>query len=624
MMNVSFKTKLFTAFFIYGLSLVFLTQFTLFKVEELAPKYKASQIFSEKNELHNAYLKDVEKKLLDIKNSYALNKYISTKKGKHTLETLFLDITKSSNKIFKIRYIDNSLKEGISIERDLKNSQPHIKRVKKVSNKKDISYLKTILQNKDDRIFYSKLGCSEQHVKDIVPIIHLSTPIFLKNKKLGILVIDLFMKDFLYELVKSDSSKIYIFDNGGNTLVDADFTNSWSKHLNKNSTLQTYYGEEAKQIIENPEYYGENFYASKIHLKSGELLYMVIKPHEYNIKEAIIKNYKQILLYISILVLLSLPMAFLFAKSHSRQKKEDDKHKYNQEVLLSLFDLSDVVLFKWNNDEKWTADSVSKSVFKLLGYTQEEFETHKVNYVDCIHPDDLKQVTQEHINFISYRAFYFEHKPYRLIKKNGDIKWIMHSTVIVKDEDNKIINFVGYLTDITELKNTEIELKEISRTDRLTKVNNRLYTDDILENQFYRYKRDAEVCSVILVDIDHFKSVNDNHGHLVGDKVLVEFARILGLSIRKGDVLGRWGGEEFLIILPHTQLEEAMKLGEKLRKIISENNFPTIGHMSASFGVSTFVEHSSVDILIDTADKALYESKKNGRNCVTTIQTMKK
>ena len=624
MMNVSFKTKLFTAFFIYGLSLVFLTQFTLFKVEELAPKYKASQIFSEKNELHNAYLKDVEKKLLDIKNSYALNKYISTKKGKHTLETLFLDITKSSNKIFKIRYIDNSLKEGISIERDLKNSQPHIKRVKKVSNKKDISYLKTILQNKDDRIFYSKLGCSEQHVKDIVPIIHLSTPIFLKNKKLGILVIDLFMKDFLYELVKSDSSKIYIFDNGGNTLVDADFTNSWSKHLNKNSTLQTYYGEEAKQIIENPEYYGENFYASKIHLKSGELLYMVIKPHEYNIKEAIIKNYKQILLYISILVLLSLPMAFLFAKSHSRQKKEDDKHKYNQEVLLSLFDLSDVVLFKWNNDEKWTADSVSKSVFKLLGYTQEEFETHKVNYVDCIHPDDLKQVTQEHINSISYRAFYFEHKPYRLIKKNGDIKWIMHSTVIVKDEDNKIINFVGYLTDITELKNTEIELKEISRTDRLTKVNNRLYTDDILENQFYRYKRDAEVCSVILVDIDHFKSVNDNHGHLVGDKVLVEFARILGLSIRKGDVLGRWGGEEFLIILPHTQLEEAMKLGEKLRKIISENNFPTIGHMSASFGVSTFVEHSSVDILIDTADKALYESKKNGRNCVTTIQTMKK
>jgi len=624
MMNVSFKTKLFTAFFIYGLSLVFLTQFTLFKVEELAPKYKASQIFSEKNELHNAYLKDVEKKLLDIKNSYALNKYISTKKGKHTLETLFLDITKSSNKIFKIRYIDNSLKEGISIERDLKNSQPHIKRVKKVSNKKDISYLKTILQNKDDRIFYSKLGCSEQHVKDIVPIIHLSTPIFLKNKKLGILVIDLFMKDFLYELVKSDSSKIYIFDNGGNTLVDADFTNSWSKHLNKNSTLQTYYGEEAKQIIENPEYYGENFYASKIHLKSGELLYMVIKPHEYNIKEAIIKNYKQILLYISILVLLSLPMAFLFAKSHSRQKKEDDKHKYNQEVLLSLFDLSDVVLFKWNNDEKWTADSVSKSVFKLLGYTQEEFETHKVNYVDCIHPDDLKQVTQEHINSISYRAFYFEHKPYRLIKKNGDIKWIMHSTVIVKDENNKIINFVGYLTDITELKNTEIELKEISRTDRLTKVNNRLYTDDILENQFYRYKRDAEVCSVILVDIDHFKSVNDNHGHLVGDKVLVEFARILGLSIRKGDVLGRWGGEEFLIILPHTQLEEAMKLGEKLRKIISENNFPTIGHMSASFGVSTFVEHSSVDILIDTADKALYESKKNGRNCVTTIQTMKK
>jgi len=575
-MQLSFKTKLFLAFFIYGLALVVVTQFTFLKVEELTLKYKASQIFVQKSEFHNAYMKDAEKKLLDIKNSYSLNKYITTKKSKHTIETLFLDITQASSKIFKLRYIDLNLKEKISTQKP-----------KKLSSKKDIAYFKSVLESKKGSIVYSKLGCSEQHIKDIIPIIHLATPIYIKDKKVGILVIDLFMKDFLYKLVKSDTSKIYIFDNNGNTLVDTDFTKSWSKHLNKN-----------------------------LKLKSGEILYMVIVPHQSDIKESILK-------FVGLLILLSFPMAFLFSKYNSKQKKEEDKHKYNQDVLLSLFDLSDVVLFNWNNDEKWSVASVSKSVFKLLGYTQEEFETNKINYIDCIHPDDLKQVTQEHLNSISYRAYYFEHKPYRLIKKNADIKWILHSTVIVKDENNKITNFVGYLTDITDLKNTEIELKQISRTDRLTKINNRLYTDDILENQYYRYKRDNEACSVILVDIDHFKSVNDNHGHLVGDNVLVEFARILGVSIRKGDVLGRWGGEEFLIILPHTKLQEALKLGEKLRKIIDTNDFPTIGHMSASFGVSTFVEHSSIDILIDTADKALYESKKNGRNCVSTIQTEK-
>ena len=575
-MQLSFKTKLFLAFFIYGLALVVVTQFTFLKVEELTLKYKASQIFVQKSEFHNAYMKDAEKKLLDIKNSYSLNKYITTKKSKHTIETLFLDITQASSKIFKLRYIDLNLKEKISTQKP-----------KKLSSKKDIAYFKSVLESKKGSIVYSKLGCSEQHIKDIIPIIHLATPIYIKDKKVGILVIDLFMKDFLYKLVKSDTSKIYIFDNNGNTLVDADFTKSWSKHLNKN-----------------------------LKLKSGEILYMVIVPHQSDIKESILK-------FVGLLILLSFPMAFLFSKYNSKQKKEEDKHKYNQDVLLSLFDLSDVVLFNWNNDEKWSVASVSKSVFKLLGYTQEEFETNKINYIDCIHPDDLKQVTQEHLNSISYRAYYFEHKPYRLIKKNADIKWILHSTVIVKDKNNKITNFVGYLTDITDLKNTEIELKQISRTDRLTKINNRLYTDDILENQYYRYKRDNEACSVILVDIDHFKSVNDNHGHLVGDNVLVEFARILGVSIRKGDVLGRWGGEEFLIILPHTKLQEALKLGEKLRKIIDTNDFPTIGNMSASFGVSTFVEHSSIDILIDTADKALYESKKNGRNCVSTIQTEK-
>jgi len=575
-MQLSFKTKLFLAFFIYGLALVVVTQFTFLKVEELTLKYKASQIFVQKSEFHNAYMKDAEKKLLDIKNSYSLNKYITTKKSKHTIETLFLDITQASSKIFKLRYIDLNLKEKISTQKP-----------KKLSSKKDIAYFKSVLESKKGSIVYSKLGCSEQHIKDIIPIMHLATPIYIKDKKVGILVIDLFMKDFLYKLVKSDTSKIYIFDNNGNTLVDADFTKSWSKYLNKN-----------------------------LKLKSGEILYMVIVPHQSDIKESILK-------FVGLLILLSFPMAFLFSKYNSKQKKEEDKHKYNQDVLLSLFDLSDVVLFNWNNDEKWSVASVSKSVFKLLGYTQEEFETNKINYIDCIHPDDLKQVTQEHLNSISYRAYYFEHKPYRLIKKNADIKWILHSTVIVKDKNNKITNFVGYLTDITDLKNTEIELKQISRTDRLTKINNRLYTDDILENQYYRYKRDNEACSVILVDIDHFKSVNDNHGHLVGDNVLVEFARILGVSIRKGDVLGRWGGEEFLIILPHTKLQEALKLGEKLRKIIDTNDFPTIGNMSASFGVSTFVEHSSIDILIDTADKALYESKKNGRNCVSTIQTEK-
>lgn len=619
-MNISFKNKLFLAFFAYGLFLIILTQFTVFKIEEFTPHYKASQIFKEKKELHDEYMKDVQKKLTDIKYSYALNKYISTKKSQHELETLLLDITKASDNIFKFRYIDTNLKEKISIQRNLKTLQPYIKKSKRINNKKDLRYFKSILQDKNKDISYSKLTCNDQHSEDIVPIIHLSTTIFLKDKKVGILVIDLFMKDFLYDLVKNDSSKIYIFDNLGNTLVDAEFTNSWSKHLKKKSTLNTYYGKQAKQIINNSEFYGKDFYASKLHLQNGDFLYMIIKPKQYSIKDAIYKNYKQIILFISMLIVLSIPMAFIFSRYNSKQKKEDDKNKYNQDILLSLFDLSDVVLFKWNNDEKWTVDSVSKSVFKLLGYTQNEFESNKINYVDCIHPDDLRQVTQEHLNSISYRAYYFEHKPYRLIKKNADIKWILHSTVIVRDENNKIINFVGYLTDITELKNTEIELKEISRTDRLTKVNNRLYTDDVLENQFYRYKRDHENCSVILADIDHFKSVNDTYGHLVGDEVLIEFAKIMQMAIRKGDVLGRWGGEEFLIILPHTNLQEAIKLAEKLRKMISENNFPTIGHMSASFGVSTFVKHSSIDILIDTADKSLYVSKKNGRNCVTAIQ----
>jgi len=626
MNNLSFKLKLYLTFLAYGLVLFLLTQFILLKVDQYTLIYNAHEVSKEKHALYNAYIKDVDKKLKSLKNSFTLNKYLIDRSYKNHAKSLFLDITKSSDKIMRLRYINKNGIEQIRIDRDLSTLKPFIVKNRKLLNIRKKDCFKNILTTKKDNNFYSKLtfGAKNKKIKKYIePIIHIGTPIFIKDKKVGILIIDVFMKDFLEELAYDTSNKIYIFDNEGNTLIDPDHINSWSKHLGNKSSIAEYFKDESEEIKNNNEYLGDTFYSNRISLFNSRVMYMVVKPQEYNLKYELIKNAKDSALSILVLFLLSIPMAYIFSRLHTKQKKKDDKYKYNQDVLLSLFDLSDVVLFKWNNDEKWTVDSVSKSVAKLLGYTKEEFENNNIYYTDCIHPDDLEQVTQEHINSISYRAYYFEHKPYRLVRKDGDLKWILHSTVIVRDNENNIISFVGYLTDITELKNREIELKNISRTDRLTKINNRMYTDDVLENQYYRFKRDKELCSVILVDIDHFKSVNDTYGHLVGDNVLIEFARILGTSLRKGDVLGRWGGEEFLIILPHTKLEDAMKSAEKLRKIVDKNKFPTLDHLTASFGVSTFEESMNIEHLIDIADKALYKSKENGRNCVSTLQIVK-
>jgi diguanylate cyclase (GGDEF)-like protein len=120
----------------------------------------------------------------------------------------------------------------------------------------------------------------------------------------------------------------------------------------------------------------------------------------------------------------------------------------------------------------------------------------------------------------------------------------------------------------------------------------------------------------VLLDIDHFKSVNDKYGHPVGDQVLVDVARLLAEGTREVDVVGRWGGEEFLIICPDTTFDGAMAAAEKLRELISNHSFSVVGSKTASFGVATVRTNDTIPALMARADSALYLCKANGRNCV--------
>lgn len=160
------------------------------------------------------------------------------------------------------------------------------------------------------------------------------------------------------------------------------------------------------------------------------------------------------------------------------------------------------------------------------------------------------------------------------------------------------------------------EHKLLSITDRLTGLFNRLKLDEALKDEFNRSNRFKTSFGIIIIDIDYFKRVNDTYGHQMGDQVLIQYAKILKENIRKIDILGRWGGEEFMIICPETDLKGTIKLAQSLREIISNYNFPTIGNFSASFGVSVYDGDENIDKVIARADSALYKAKANGRNRV--------
>ncbi|WP_375754052.1 diguanylate cyclase [Vibrio sp. HN007] len=174
--------------------------------------------------------------------------------------------------------------------------------------------------------------------------------------------------------------------------------------------------------------------------------------------------------------------------------------------------------------------------------------------------------------------------------------------------------------DVLRQKNEELKL--LSDTDALTGLCNRAKIESVLHEEIQTAKRyDSHDLGVVMVDIDRFKSINDTHGHQTGDEVLKHTTRLFKESIRSVDYIGRWGGEEFLIVCPHTDKEGVMKLAEHLRELLEacEQLLPEDEKITASFGSATYGADDTADSLVSRADKALYLSKNNGRNRVSYL-----
>lgn len=175
--------------------------------------------------------------------------------------------------------------------------------------------------------------------------------------------------------------------------------------------------------------------------------------------------------------------------------------------------------------------------------------------------------------------------------------------------------------DIEE-KNKELE--KLATTDKLTNIYNRRKLDELLYNEINRFERFTHTFGVAILDIDHFKKVNDTFGHQEGDKVLVQISNILRAHIRKTDFVGRFGGEEFVIICPESELEGVYNVIENIRLDIVNYDFGTIGKITASFGIAMIKENDTIESLLNKADIALYQAKTSGRNKVLVSQEEEK
>ncbi len=170
-----------------------------------------------------------------------------------------------------------------------------------------------------------------------------------------------------------------------------------------------------------------------------------------------------------------------------------------------------------------------------------------------------------------------------------------------------------------QMAEANVKLKQLSITDRLTGIFNRMKIDDTLLEEIGRVQRYNYPLSLILMDVDLFKSVNDTHGHQAGDAVLIHMAETIKGNIRSTDICGRWGGEEFMVICPHTDLKGALSLAEHLRASIARQTFAHVKTQTGSFGVAQFRNGDSEADLISRADRAMYLAKERGRNRVESV-----
>lgn len=213
----------------------------------------------------------------------------------------------------------------------------------------------------------------------------------------------------------------------------------------------------------------------------------------------------------------------------------------------------------------------------------------------------------------------------------GEDHWyqLREGTLTLSDGRTAMYSFATDIGEIKEIQNNLAEahaelafknhlLESITVTDTLTGLFNRRKFDEVFSLECERARRTQLPLTVIIADIDKFKSVNDNHGHQTGDQLLVKIAEILQQGVRKVDTVTRWGGEEFMILCPDTNLSGACAVAENIRTAIENFDFPVVGCKTCSFGVAEYRPDEAPEAVIKHADEALYRAKNGGRNQVCT------
>jgi diguanylate cyclase (GGDEF)-like protein/PAS domain S-box-containing protein len=327
------------------------------------------------------------------------------------------------------------------------------------------------------------------------------------------------------------------------------------------------------------------------------------------------------------------------------RKRADEIVRESEARLAAVMEGSQLGYSDWNiqtgeilRNERWA---------EMLGYTLKEIESTYQLWEDLLHPNDRAsalQAIQDHLDGKTP----VHRDEYRLRAKDGSYRWILDQGKVVQyDQQGRPLRLTATHTDITSRKEAEFELRQakdalevthreleqafareqqLARIDTLTGIHNRRFLFELAEHEFNIAFRYHSLLSVLMFDIDGFKLINDNFGHSIGDQALQALTQVVSSQLRSVDVFGRYGGDEFIILLPQTGTQEAQVIGERIHASIAAMRIDTDKgplSLTISLGIAQIRHHAAqpdtVDNLLLRADQALYAAKQAGRNCTVTF-----
>jgi diguanylate cyclase (GGDEF)-like protein/PAS domain S-box-containing protein len=599
---------MFTVYFVvFGLVITIFSSFIGYKLQMINIK---AQIDNDAQKIAGLKKVNTLKPCIDrmdaiassLASNEALKEYLAAPSVEHkkNLINVFYAIAASDRLIMQARFLDASGKEKIRIDRTKESDTPFVVADDKLQDKSTRNYFQVVSKMTTEAHWHSKLDLNIENGKIEVPYkptIRVAVPILEDKKFVGMVIVNMLTSDLITSIRASAEFDHFIMDKDGEFILHPDDKYSWSKY----TKVQKPTNEEFSAKT-SPK---DGIYAFGLNdiLKNEDGAVLVLKLKEEYKSSIVSANIKTALIIALLSAFLSVPLAMYASITPSKLQKA----LFASNMELKRFaDIIDRYVITATTKTNSIITAVSSAFAKTSGFSKEELVGSNINIVR--HPDTPKELFKELWGSITKGKEWQGEIKNR--QKDGSEYWIDQTVIPVKDEAQKVVSYVSIGVDITAKK----ELEKISTIDKLTGAMTRRKLDETICVETERAIRAKEPLSFILIDIDHFKSVNDTYGHQVGDYVLKTTADLIMKHIRKCDMLGRYGGEEFLVVCPNTDGKSAFVLAEKLREAVFEFCFEAVGQKTISLGVAEFTHQESANELIKRADTALYKAKNSGRN----------